>query len=83
MDGHEYMVNGVDRETRKALLDALQASASERYINEDAVDLLNKISDGLGDWAVCKWSLPPAAATNRYLAGKQLNMILKTWEAAA
>ena len=80
MDG---MVNSVDRATRRALLDALQASASERYINEDAADLLNKVADGLGDWAVCKWTLPPAAATNRYIAGKQLNMILKTWEAAA
>lgn len=77
------MVNGVDRETRRALLDALQASASDTYINEDTVDLLNKVADGLGDWAVCKWTLPAAAATNRYLAGKQLNMLFKTWEAAA
>lgn len=83
MEGNEYMVNGVDRETRRALLDALQASASDTYLNEDAADLLNKVADGLGDWAACKWTLPPAAATNRYIAGRQLNMILKTWEAAA
>ncbi len=88
VDRETVLIDEVDRETRRAqrtrraLIDALQASASERYINEDTADLLNEFADGLGDWARYKWSLPPDAATNRYLAGKQLNLLLNTWKEA-
>lgn len=89
-------VSSADRATRRALIDAIQENVRtgmawtagdddilDQFINDPLWDLLNELQDGLGDWAVNYWSFPNDCATNRYLAGKQLNMLVATYRSEA
>lgn len=87
------MIDGVDRETRKLLLDAIQACpvmeldegllGRTRYPSDDLCNLLEEVENGLGDWAINCWTFTDAVAGDRYLAGTQLNMLINTYRTEA
>lgn len=92
------MIDGVDRETRRRLLDAIQncptlaedldavgidSKSRTRLPSPELCDLLEEVQGGLGDWAINYWTFTDAVAGDRYLAGTQLNMLINTYRTEA
>lgn len=68
------------RETRKRILDEIQhCAATDTLVSEELQAILEDLDDdGLANWAFLKWSFLKRAATDRYEAGRRLNMLLTT-----